>query len=157
MSTSPAPSRSSTSSMPRDISSRVAKALYGLGTDLAEQWGKQRRDELDQCRINALLDALRVHAETCEEARKCIDFIARNRHRMHYPTFRATGLCVSTGVVEAGCRTIAGTRLKRSGDALDRRRRQRHPRPAMRHPQQPLRRLLGTQSSSRAIITVSQI
>ncbi len=93
----------------------VAKALYGPGTDLAAQWGKQRRDELDQGRINALLDALRVHAETCEEARKCIDSIARNRHRMHYPTFRATGLCVSTGVVEAGCRTIVGTRLKRSG------------------------------------------
>ena len=34
---------------------------------------------------------------------------------MHYPTFRARGLCVSTGVVEAGCRTIVGTRLKRSG------------------------------------------
>ena len=34
---------------------------------------------------------------------------------MHYPTFRVRGLCVSTGVVEAECRTIVGTRLKRSG------------------------------------------
>ena len=34
---------------------------------------------------------------------------------MHYPTFRVRGLCVSTGVVEAECRTIVGTCLKRSG------------------------------------------
>ena len=34
---------------------------------------------------------------------------------MQYPTFRAMGLCVATGVVEAGCRTIVATRLKRSG------------------------------------------
>ncbi len=34
---------------------------------------------------------------------------------MHYPEFRAQGLCTSTGVVEAGCKTAIGTRLKRAG------------------------------------------
>ncbi len=29
--------------------------------------------------------------------------------------FRAMGLCVATGVLEAGCRNIVATRLKRSG------------------------------------------
>ena len=37
-----------------------------------------------------------------------------NRHRMRYPQFRAKGLCVSSGVVEAGCKQI-GARLKRAG------------------------------------------
>ena len=93
----------------------VAKALYGPGTDLAAQWGKQRRDELDQGRIDALLAALRPHVETCEEAGRCIGYIARNRHRMPYPTFRAMGLCGATGVVEAGGRTIVAACLERCG------------------------------------------
>lgn len=38
-----------------------------------------------------------------------------NRERMRYPEFRAQGLCVSSGVVETGCRVVVGTRLKRSG------------------------------------------
>jgi hypothetical protein len=34
---------------------------------------------------------------------------------MHYPTFRAQGLCVSSGVVEAGCKVAIGARLTRAG------------------------------------------
>ncbi len=63
----------------------AAKAVYGAGSDLARQWGKQRRDELDQGRISEILAALRDHAGTCEEAKKCIDYIANNRSRMQYP------------------------------------------------------------------------
>ena len=89
----------------------VAKAIHGAGTDLAAQWGKDRRDELDAGRIDAILTELRAHSETCEEARKCIDYLTRNRHRMRYPEFRAAGLCVSSGVVEAGCKLAIGARL----------------------------------------------
>ena len=49
------------------------------------------------------------------EARKCSEYIQRNRHRMCYPDFEAQGLCTSTGVVEAGCKVAIGTRLKRAG------------------------------------------
>ena len=35
--------------------------------------------------------------------------------RMRYPRFRARGLCVSSGVVEAGCKRVVGARLKRAG------------------------------------------
>ena len=93
----------------------VAKALYTPGADLATHWAKQRRDELDAGRIDAIVDALARHAPTCDEARKCIDYLNRNRHRMRYPAFRATGLCVATGVVEAGCKHAVGARLKRAG------------------------------------------
>ena len=93
----------------------VAKAIYGAGTDLADRWGKQRRDELDQGRVDDILDALRGHAETCDDARKCADYIDNNRDRMRYPEFRAMGLCVATGVVEGGCKNIVGGRLKRGG------------------------------------------
>ena len=41
--------------------------------------------------------------------------LTRNRHRMRYPQFRAWGLCVASGVVEAGCKHAIGARLKRAG------------------------------------------
>ena len=81
------------------------------GTDLADQWAKDRRAELDAGRLGALVAALRIHVETTPEARKCIHYVFGNRHRMRYPQFRAKGLCISSGVVEAGCKQI-GARLK---------------------------------------------
>ena len=93
----------------------VAKAIYGAGSDLGEQWAKQRRDELDEGQIDAVLAALQVHAQANHEARKCRDYVTRNQSRMRYPEFRAQGLCVSSGVVEAGCKVAIGTRLKRAG------------------------------------------
>jgi hypothetical protein len=93
----------------------VAKAIYGAGSELGEQWAKQRRDELDDGRIEAVLAALQAHAASNDEARKCLGYVTTNRHRMRYPEFRAQGLCTSTGIVEAGCKTAVGTRLKRAG------------------------------------------
>ena len=37
------------------------------------------------------------------------------RKRMRYNTFREQGLFVGSGVVEAGCKTVIGQRLKQSG------------------------------------------
>jgi hypothetical protein len=95
--------------------SDVAKSIYGAGSDLAKQWARERHDELDAGDIDAVLDALRMHSPEDDEARKCIDYIESNRARMRYPVFRAAGLCTSTGVVEAGCKVVIGTRCKRAG------------------------------------------
>ena len=93
----------------------VANAIYGPHTDLAQVWGRQRREELDRGRLDDLLAALCEHADSCEAARKDVDYFARNRERMRYPDFRTRGLCISTGVLEAGCKNIVGSRLKRGG------------------------------------------
>jgi hypothetical protein len=95
--------------------SDVAKDIYGAKSALGAQWAKQRHDELDEGQIDAVRAALDVHAQTNDEARKGLDYLTRNRHRMRYPEFRAQGLCTSTGVVEAGCKVAIGTRLKRAG------------------------------------------
>jgi hypothetical protein len=95
--------------------SDVAKSIYGAGSDLAKQWARERHDELDAGDIDAILNALRLHSPKDEEARKCVDYIERNRERMRYPQFRSAGLCTSTGVVEAGCKVAIGTRCKRAG------------------------------------------
>ncbi len=95
--------------------SDVAKAIYGPAGDLGREWARQRHDELDGGQLDNLLEALAVHVGTNDEARKCLDYITANRDRMRYPEFRAQGLCVSSGVVEAGCKVAIGTRLKRAG------------------------------------------
>jgi len=93
----------------------VARAVYGPTGDLGAAWAKQRRDELEAGKLSALREALAVHAERHDKARQCLDYLHRNRRRLRYPYFRAQGLCVSTGVVEAGCKTVVGARLKRAG------------------------------------------
>ena len=93
----------------------VAKALYGPGSEVGEQWAKQRREALDEGRVEDVIGALQGHAGTCEQARKDVEYFSNNRERMNYPKFRAMGLCVATGVVEGGCKHIIATRLKRGG------------------------------------------
>lgn len=95
--------------------SDVAAALYGPGTDLTHQWARHRHDDLDAGHLRALVRALRAHASTTPAAVVCVGYLFRNRGRMRYPAFRAQGLCVSTGVVEAGCKHAIGARVKRSG------------------------------------------
>lgn len=92
----------------------VSQAIHGPG-EVADAWARARCDELDAGDLPAVLAALRPHVATCADARKCRDFIERNRARMQYAEFRAQGLCVGSGVVEAGCKTVVGQRLKRSG------------------------------------------
>ena len=92
----------------------VAKLLFAHDKALVEPWAHARCDDLEQGRLDGLLATLRAHAGTCEEAGKCANYIDKNRERMRYADFRAKGLCVGSGVVESGCRTIVG-RLKRSG------------------------------------------
>ena len=93
----------------------VAKSIYGAGSDLCTKWARDRHDELDAGNMEAILSALRVHSPKDDEARKCVDYVEVNRERMRYAEFRAAGLCTSTGVVEAGCKTAVGTRCKRAG------------------------------------------
>ena len=95
--------------------STLAKAVYGADSPQAHRWARRRHGELDAGRFPDLLRAVRRHADTCDDARKCFQYLRRNRDRMRYPQFEAQGLCTSTGVVEAGCKVVIGTRLKRAG------------------------------------------
>ena len=65
--------------------------------------------------MSSRLPALRPHAASSAEATKCLLYIVHNRAPMRYPKFHASGLCTSTGVLEAGCKVVIGTRLKRAG------------------------------------------
>lgn len=94
--------------------STVGKIIYGQ-SQKGRKWIQRRYQELDQGQLAALLKALDRHARQYPEARECAQYVRRNRDRMRYPQFHQQGLCTSTGVVEAGCKVVIGTRLKRSG------------------------------------------
>jgi len=94
--------------------SMVGKAIFS-NREAARPWTEQRYQELDQGRLHCLVEALHPYAEKYQEARECIRYFWNNRRRMRYPKFRRQGLCTSTGVVEAGCKVVIGTRLKRAG------------------------------------------
>jgi hypothetical protein len=94
--------------------SKVGKAIYG-DSEPGKKWIQRRYDELDEGRMKSLLQALDRQAREYEEARECAEYIRNNRDRMKYPEFHEQGLCTATGVVEAGCKVVVGTRLKRAG------------------------------------------
>ena len=104
------------------------------GTDLAEQWAPA-------CRVG------RIHVETTPEARcsgtdtACA--IVPGQGPVHLVGRRR-------GRLQADRRTAQARR-----HALDRRRRQRHHRLALLHPQRPLRGLLGTTSRKRRLTVIS--
>ena len=49
------------------------------------------------------------------DAMREIAYLERNKARMRYAAFRSQGLFVGSGVIEAGCKTVVGKRLKQSG------------------------------------------
>jgi len=84
-----------------------------------KRWMARGLDRLNQGKIEALVKILRdgrpVNAELAKLVGNEADYFERNAERMRYPVFRAQGLFVGSGVVEAGCKTVVATRLKRSG------------------------------------------
>ena len=92
----------------------VGKVIYG-DTLEGKQWIRTRYEELDAGHLKSLVQALHPHASQYPGARDCIRYIWNNRRRMRYAYFHQQGLCTSTGVVEAGCKVVIGTRLKRAG------------------------------------------
>jgi hypothetical protein len=94
--------------------SEVGKVIYGDRPE-GKQWIQARYEELDEGSLKSLVGALHGHAGQYQEAQECIHYIWKNRRRMRYPEFHQQGFCTSTGVVEAGCKVVVGTRLKRAG------------------------------------------
>lgn len=97
----------------------VARAFFGHDMDRLTAWTEQRRQELDDGRPEAVIDAITQclsqngdHQALCERE---VGYFERNKKRMRYADFRNRGLFIGSGVLEAGCRTVVGQRLKQSG------------------------------------------
>jgi hypothetical protein len=97
----------------------VARAVFGADKATQDSWGEQRRKELDRGKVEAVIEAIQRlsprRKEQKEICKKEIGYFEKNKDRMRYEDFRRQGLFVGSGVVEAGCRTVIGQRLKQSG------------------------------------------
>ena len=97
----------------------LSKIVYGLGHNKAKQWSGERITQLDEGDVEAVLSRMRRLRPTAEkvkeELRKTVNYFESNIERMRYAEFRRHGLFVGSGVIEAGCKTIVGQRLKQSG------------------------------------------
>src|SRR5439155_26180552 len=101
---------------------QVARAVYGPQTEAATVWAIQACDLLVHGKIEELLAALAAlppiapePGESRSVPEKAVDYFSTNAQRMRYPTFRAQGMHVGSGIAEAACKTVVATRLKRSG------------------------------------------
>jgi len=97
----------------------VARSTFGGDRVKISSWTDKRRKELNQGNVEKVIASIK-HLSPCTEEEKEslereIGYFEKNKHRMRYNDFRKQGLFVGSGVVEAGCRTVIGQRLKQSG------------------------------------------
>jgi hypothetical protein len=102
---------------------KVAAWLYPNDPVAKKCWMTPMKDLLAEGQIELLVARLRqvaaeqsiaqpkLPAEILTEA----EYFATNADRMRYPEFRAQGLFIGSGVIEAGCKAVIGSRLKQSG------------------------------------------
>jgi hypothetical protein len=93
----------------------------GLAPALGEQhpdWLTARLADLDAGDIETLVaetTRLPLDDSTARNTAKALAYFKTNAQRMRYGYFRDLGLFIGSGVVEAGCKSVIGQRLKQSG------------------------------------------
>ena len=98
----------------------LTRALHPNDPAQQKAWMKLHQKRLlDKGKIEKLVVALRglisTHPQMIDKIRTEADYFQRNTARMRYPLFRSLHLFIGSGVIEAGCKTVIGSRLKQSG------------------------------------------
>lgn len=75
--------------------------------------------DLDRGMVEKIINEARMRLPVDADNRKKVEaelnYLNENKERMRYAEFRRQGLFIGSGVVEAGCKHIVGSRLKQSG------------------------------------------
>lgn len=96
----------------------IGKSIYPVMDRRARKWLDHRLEQVKQGDITGVvrnLKRLRPEGEASLLLSREIEYFQKNRERMQYDEFRKRGLFTGSGVVEAGCKTVMGRRLKQSG------------------------------------------
>jgi hypothetical protein len=97
----------------------LARKLYPNQDAEQRRWMMVHQDMLDEGKIQDLVAALRSidssSSELAEKIRIEAAYFENHAKRMRYPEFRSQHLFVGSGVIEAGCKTMIGSRCKQSG------------------------------------------
>ncbi len=100
--------------------SRGLAAAYGESSTVYQRQHRRLRHKLrDEPngveRVIRSLRYLRDRHPTKVAIEQELKYFRNNRHRMSYATLTARNLPIGSGVIEAACKTLATTRMKRSG------------------------------------------
>lgn len=97
----------------------MCSLLIASGGKAKERLRKRWEDLLDEGGLQTILSEAHARMPRSGKRRAALKkesaYFRNNAHRMRYDEFRAQGLFVGSGVVEAGCKTVIGKRLKQSG------------------------------------------
>ena len=96
----------------------LAKIHYPEDELERKRWSKPLLDCLWNGEIEKVLTSLRslkLKGKKKEIAEETINYFENNKKRMRYDEFKRMGLFIGSGVVEAGCKSVIGQRLKQSG------------------------------------------
>lgn len=97
----------------------VGRAVYGDGSAKAQRFAEANKERLLEGRVEDVIRSLRSlrarEAHGREAVRLATGYFHEHRARMRYDQFRARGYQIGSGVVEAGCKHVVGSRCKRSG------------------------------------------
>lgn len=97
----------------------VARLIHPGDILRQKQWILRQRPKLDGGKIEKLVLFLRgIQASkpaVADAIRIEAAYFERNTGRMRYPDFRSQHLFIGSGVIEAGCKTVIGSRLKQAG------------------------------------------
>jgi hypothetical protein len=103
----------------REHVANLCKLLFAPGDKQVEQHHLRWWHDLDAGAVEKLIQEASQHLpdepSRCKAARTELAYLEKNKERMRYAQFRARGLFVGSGVIEAGCKSVVGLRLKRSG------------------------------------------
>ncbi len=100
---------------------KAANQLHGQGTPAAEEWARRLKSELWEGRVgNARFLTEQEHARTRSPSKRAalqelLTYLENNEQHMDYPRYRAMGLPIGSGQVEAQCKTLVGGRCKQAG------------------------------------------
>jgi len=97
----------------------LAKALYPGDETASAAWLQPWCHRLKHEGGQAVLEGLRTLEVRGRAARECrervVTYFSNQVQRMDYPTYRAKGWCIGSGVVESACKRVVGQRLKGGG------------------------------------------
>jgi hypothetical protein len=96
----------------------LARLLEFMLGDRKDDWLAARMSDLDYGDIDGICTAARAYplaGVKKDELDTALGYFETNAPRMRYHWFRQCGLFVGSGVVEAGCKSVIGQRLKSSG------------------------------------------
>ena len=96
----------------------LARLLEFMLLDRKDEWLAARLDDLDYGDIDGICRAARAYpllGAKKDELDTALGYFENNAPRMRYHWFRQCGLFVGSGVVESGCKSVIGQRLKLSG------------------------------------------